>query len=260
MIAADALVTRIYREELSIMIGALNLLMGEDAHTFSNENVLDCLPNFEVVAGQNPGSSNEGDATSEPQKCLRELQSHVRAAVDDEMFRQLRGGQSIGRSPVGRLGETCYRGNSWRCTSGNQRTIKVEELFVAIRIVHLYRVVAGKSCFSMDEPDIGAVFDDGLVLGLSQFVDPRLLLCVEHGEIDGGPGGGNSIIERTGAAHVCDMGSADQDLGGDAADVDAGASCCPPLHHRHLGSVISQADCGRKGCGPTANHGDPKRL
>src|SRR5260370_35461190 len=99
----------------------------------------------------------------------------------------------------------------------------------------------------MEDPDIGAVFDDGLVLGISQFVDPRLLLCVEHGEIDGGPGGGNSIIERTGAAHVCDIGSADQDLGGDAANVDAGPSCCPPLPHRHSHPVTTPAAYDRHG-------------
>ncbi len=260
MIAADAPVARVDGEGVSIVIDPSNLLMGEDAHTFIHENVLDCFPDFDVVAGQNLGSGDESDPASEPQKCLREFQGHVGAAVDNKVFRQLRGGQRLRRSPVGRVGETCYRRNSWRCTGGNQRTIKVDRLFMAILVVHLQCMVISKSCFAMYQLDIGAVFDDGLVLGLSQFVNTRLLVCVEYGEIDVGPSCGNPIIERTGTAHVYDMGSADQDLRGDAADVDAGASCCPPLYHRHLGSFIPQSDCGRKGCGPATNHSDLKRL
>src|SRR5260370_15449358 len=136
----------------------------------------------------------------------------------------------------------------------------MERCFVAILQLHPERMVAGKSCYAMNHADSRALFDNGLILGLSQFLNASLLLYLQYSPIYMGPLCGDTMIERTGSAMMCNLGGADQDLGRHTAHVDAGTSRSTPLHHRHLRPFVPQTDCGCKCCGPAANHGDLKRV
>ncbi len=119
---------------------------------------------------------------------------------------------------------------------------------------HTERVAVLEAGGATQHGDGWGAFQNAFVLGVAQFVDTTLLLGEQPFAQDKRRRGGQSAIKRTFAAQMGHVRGANHDLGGHAADVDAGAADDAALDQGDAGPPFYRLERGRHGGATTADN------
>ena len=215
------------RSENELLIGITDLArLGviQNLDTLGFERGFNGLANSRVLTGKQPATRQDGHLAAQPGKRLCQLHCHDRRPDDNQPVRNGVAGQCRGGRPVRRIGQARNRGDGRPRTGTNERSVKAYLAFRALGSRHCQRIGIGKTGLTPHDSNRRIVFENALILVATKLIDPGLLLGQQPGPVNGGLACLNTVVERTGAAHVSHVCSPDHNFRGHTADIDAGAT------------------------------------
>ena len=241
-------------ELFAIVSDGIRQRMQQNLRALLLQRLCQPLAKLGVFLRQQHAAGQNRHLRAQPQKRLRQLQRHHRCADDEQMRGQCFRDQRLGRSPVGRLRQARNGRNRGAGAAGDEDAIRGEPLFATIGADNDQRLPILEMRPAPDQRNRRIGFQNALVLGVAQLLDPPLLLPHQRRAVDARDASLDAV-ERMMRLIMRHLRAANHDLRRHAADIDAGAANdLATLDDRYARALFRRAD--RRGKGSRARADD----